>query len=185
VTGIQWTEKTIGCSIVSPGFSPNCSAMKQAAALLDKPDSVAPWYIGTTMRVNRHVAWSGKIHRAADAKFDEPLKWRKPRRIDTPAAIRFTSIEPLLEAVDLHSWLHGLDWLILGGESFERSGRARPFDLAWAPDVLRQCRETRVVLFIKQLGSRLEAIKLRDRKGSDPSEWPLDLWMREWPWEMA
>lgn len=93
-----------------------------------------------------------------------------------------------------------LDWVVVGGES---GPNARPFDLWWARRVLRQCRKANVPVFVKQLGAKpiitediLEVLKLRcghtienriarlhfkDSKGKDPSEWPEDLRVREWP----
>jgi hypothetical protein len=44
-----------------------------------------------------------------------------------------------------------LDWLIVGGES---GHGARPFDVAWARSIVRQCREAGVACFVKQLGAR-------------------------------
>jgi len=43
----------------------------------------------------------------------------------------------------------GVNWLILGGES---GGGARPFDLAWARSILRQCADAGVPAFFKQAG---------------------------------
>jgi len=67
---------------------------------------------------------------------------------DTPAAVRFLSIEPLLEdigAVDLR----GIHWVIVGGES---GPRARPMEKAWVLSIKRQCREQKVPFFFKQWG---------------------------------
>lgn len=47
-----------------------------------------------------------------------------------------------------------LDWVIVGGES---GPGARPFDIAWARSIIQQCKAAGVPVFIKQLGSRLEA----------------------------
>lgn len=96
-----------------------------------------------------------------------------------------------------------VDWLIVGGES---GPRARPSDVAWARAVHRQCERTGVPFFMKQRGSlwydsdRYEGlrgscvasglalaenafrfVRQRDRAGADPSEWPEDLRVREFP----
>lgn len=90
---------------------------------------------------------------------------RIPILLDTPAAVRFLSVEPLLEAVDIGvpTWGRpgfapgaravplGLDWVIVGGES---GPRARPFDLAWARSLRDQCAAAGVAFFMKQLGSQ-------------------------------
>jgi protein gp37 len=84
-------------------------------------------------------------------------------------------------------------WVIVGGES---GPGARSFDVAWARYVVMQCRATGVPCFVKQLGARpiwrpfgpdVEgedtpvALRLRDRKGGDWSEWPQNLRVREFP----
>lgn len=130
----------------------------------------------------------------------------------TPAAVRFLSIEPLLENL----WtldLTGIHWVIVGGES---GGQARPFDLAWARSIRDQCKAAGVPFFMKQVGAmpRIEEarpptpeeiaahekrkmrrpprtrgtlsaietfLKVKDKKGGDPAEWPADLQIREMP----
>jgi protein gp37 len=119
-------------------------------------------------------------------------------------AVKFLSVEPLLESVDLGTWLYdgytnlkhapGIDWVICGGES---GPNARPFNLAWAESLLAQCRAAGVPFFLKQLGSNpyidrtatsygLKDIapglmRLSDRKGGNMSEWPEHLRVREFP----
>ena len=63
---------------------------------------------------------------------------------------------------------------------------ARPFDLAWARDVVRQTREADVACFVKQVGAnfgigQMPFPRLKNRKGGDMSEWPVDLRVREFP----
>ena len=118
----------------------------------------------------------------------------------TLASLRFLSLEPLLE--DLGSLdLRGIDWVIVGGES---GAGARPCDLAWIRSIVAQCRKAEVPVFVKQLGAvpydRWKSVpvraagntangstsvpvsmKLRDRKGGDMEEWPIDIRVREMP----
>lgn len=95
---------------------------------------------------------------------------------------RFLSVEPQVEPVDLTRWLPRLDWVIQGGES---GGKARPFDVAWAVNVLRQCREAGVPYFLKQLGAYVildgQRRKLSDRHGGDWSEWTEAIRVRQTP----
>jgi protein gp37 len=120
---------------------------------------------------------------------------RIPYLLRTPAALRFLSCEPLLGPVNLHRYLPrsfdptdtapdgspadysqtGVDWVIAGGES---GPLARPCRLEWLRSLVRQCQEANVPCFVKQFGS---LHRLRDRKGADPSEWPEDLRIRQWP----
>ena len=85
---------------------------------------------------------------------------RIPPLLQTPAAVRFISAEPLLGPVDIEPYASrnvlgvndasgGLDWVIVGGES---GPGARPFDLAWARSIVQQCKAAGVPCFVKQLG---------------------------------
>ena len=135
---------------------------------------------------------------------------RIPLLLDTPAAVRFVSAEPLLGAVDftrlreaelglLYNTLSGIgrwapddaggpriDWIITGGES---GPEARPCDVAWIRSIRDQCAAASVPLFVKQFGAFSSlvvggekcTVPLADPKGGDPSEWPEDLRVREWP----
>lgn len=64
------------------------------------------------------------------------------------AQIRFLSVEPLLEDLGLIG-LHGIDWVIVGGES---GPRARPMKPEWAINVQQQCEQQNVSFFFKQWG---------------------------------
>jgi protein gp37 len=96
-------------------------------------------------------------------------------------AVRYVSVEPQREALDLSPWLLRLAWVIQGGESGGR--KARPFDLAWADDLRDQCRRFGVPYFLKQLGRNpVEAgarLVLQDGHGGDWREWPERLRVRQ------
>lgn len=107
----------------------------------------------------------------------ETQQWadiRVPALLDTPAAVRFLSCEPLLGPVDLAStgaspfWclghgrpsttcpndLHvqrdgGISWVIVGGES---GPHARPMHPAWPRHLRDQCVAAGVPFFLKQWG---------------------------------
>jgi protein gp37 len=65
------------------------------------------------------------------------------------AAIRFLSIEPLLEPLqDLD--LTGIDWVIVGGES---GNRARPMRPEWVRSIRDLCVAANVPFFFKQWGT--------------------------------
>lgn len=65
------------------------------------------------------------------------------------AAIKFLSIEPLLE--DLGNIdLSGIDWVIVGGESGQK---ARPMKPEWAINIKQQCEKQNVAFFFKQWGT--------------------------------
>lgn len=96
--------------------------------------------------------------------------------------IRFLSIEPQWEALDLGEWLSRLDWVIQGGQS----GKDAPaFDLVWARALRDACANAGVPYFLKQLGANVRdgtaVLKLRDRHGGDWDEWPEELRVRQLP----
>lgn len=106
---------------------------------------------------------------------DRAAKYRIDELRGLPAALRFLSLEPLLE--DLGELdLRGIGWVIVGGES---GNGARPFDAWWAQDIVRQCREAAVPVFYKQ-GGRSNACK-HDRKGGCLDCMPSHLRVREFP----
>ena len=94
---------------------------------------------------------------------------RIPFLLQTPAAIRFLSCEPLLEKVDLEKAFAVIDvngepfgpvcdpdgsdnigWVIAGGES---GHSARFCDIDWIQSIVDQCNDFDVPCFVKQLGS--------------------------------
>lgn len=107
---------------------------------------------------------------------------RIPALLDTPAAVRFLSCEPLLGAVDLcqDGWLFpdefdrpGVAWVIVGGES---GPGARRMELDWAREIVEDCADAGVACFVKQLGSAHGP-----HKGGDMTTWPAELQVREYP----
>lgn len=105
----------------------------------------------------------------------EDQKWadiRIPALLDTPAAVRWVSAEPLLRPVDLRwcagidalepDWIGGpgggsgaphplLDWVVTGGES---GPDFRPADPAWFRQIRDQCLAAGVAYLHKQNGGR-------------------------------
>ena len=129
---------------------------------------------------------------------------RIPELLKVPAAVRFLSVEPLLESVDLSPWLAPttlplpeppgdplIDWVIVGGEGGKG---ARPCFAGWIASIVEQCQAASVPVFVKQWGGNpwdawqhrpgdieKRQVKLRHPKGGEPSEWPIDLRVREFP----
>lgn len=90
---------------------------------------------------------------------------RIPILLKTPAALRFVSVEPMLEAIDLGEFLpawdengysvnqltaKNLDWVICGGES---GANSRPLHPDWVRSMRDQCESAGVPFFFKQWGS--------------------------------
>jgi protein gp37 len=70
---------------------------------------------------------------------------------DTPAALRFLSIEPLLEDIGEIN-LRGISWVIVGGES---GSQPRALNPEWVMSIIEQCAAAGVPCFVKQLGARI------------------------------
>lgn len=199
---------------------------------LEATENVAAWYGGCARN----------IHEGISVEDQPTADERIPILLQTPAAVRFVSAEPLLGAVKFVTYFYvsdarfdgrtyqddasfperGLHWVVVGGES---GPGARPCDLAWIRSIVQQCRAAGVPCFVKQVGSQPRGIcqwkyhqqeppqwlddngtllsvsgaktgdlcharddyfwpctpKLNDRKGGDPSEWPVDVRVREFP----
>ena len=88
-------------------------------------------------------AWIGVT--VEDKKHGVP-RIDKLRQVNT--AIRFLSIEPLLEGLgDLD--LEKIDWVIVGGES---GPKARPMKPEWVKSIKKQCENLNISFFFKQWG---------------------------------
>lgn len=87
---------------------------------------------------------------------------RIPLLLETPAAVRFLSCEPLLGSIDLDNYWgdpsSGIDWVIAGGES---GSKARPVHPWWVQELRDQCRDAGVPFFFKQWGEWKETHALR------------------------
>lgn len=119
---------------------------------------------------------------------------RIPLLLSTPAAKRFISVEPMLESMEILSYLpeydyrptyeyyqkaypnsgkspiqinSGLDWVICGAET---GSNARPMNLDWARDLRNECADANVPFFFKKAGPHNTPI-------------PEDLMIREYPRE--
>lgn len=137
--------------------------------------------------------WRGRaIVHAADAdRWPLPNVWlgvstedqeradqRIPILLDTPAAVRFISAEPLIGPLNIGPYTRNarngaaLDWVIVGGESASPRRRARPFHVKWARSLRNQCAYGDAAFFLKQLGSNVFDRNDAGFDGEDESAWP-------------
>ncbi|MCQ8781700.1 DUF5131 family protein [Mangrovibrevibacter kandeliae] len=115
---------------------------------------------------------------------------RVPVLLDTPAAVRWVSAEPLLGPIDFRPYLWAsadiggtsfpmldgprpgefivpaerLHWIIVGGES---GPGARPTNPEWVREIRSQCDDAGVPFLFKQWGEWLEVECARDTLGDD------------------
>ena len=153
--------------------------------------------------------WPANAWALASAENQFRLEQRMEHLLNVDAAVRGLLCEPLLGPLALHDhWVEDefcatlLHWVIVGGES---GSQARACHVEWVREVVQQCRAAGVPVFVKQLGAHALCgdadrerhpdgtlftegvqrntwhMKLQDRKGGDPAEWPADLRVQERP----
>lgn len=110
---------------------------------------------------------------------------RIPILLDTPAAIRWVSIEPMLEHISLKGfdgktyrpWLDAvaydclIDWVVVGCES---GANRRPCKLEWIESIVEQCKDANVPVFVKQIEIGGKVVK-------DVEKFPQHLQIQEFP----
>jgi protein gp37 len=156
--------------------------------LTKRPRRMHEW-LGKTAREHRcHPHPLPNVWLGVTAENQEQAEKRIPLLLDTPAAVRFVSCEPLLGTVDLSGYLLAdyfaagtppnfcprdgmLDWVIIGGES---GPGARPCETGWVREIVCRCKEAGVPVFVKQLGGHPD-------KRANPDEWGPALRVRQWP----
>jgi protein gp37 len=109
-----------------------------------------------------HIWWGVSVE---DKKYGLP---RIGELQESPARVRFLSIEPLLE--DLGKFdLGGISWAIVGGES---GPGARQMHAEWVISIRNQCCESGVPFFFKQWGGVRKAKNGRLLDGRTYDEYP-------------
>ncbi len=87
---------------------------------------------------------------------------------EAQAAVRFLSIEPLIE--DLGEFnLQRINWVIVGGES---GLGARPMDKSWVLNIREQCQAANVPFFFKQWGGVRKSAAGRQLEGRNYDDMP-------------
>jgi protein gp37 len=148
--------------------------------LTKRPERMHQYFNGTHPGPN---IWLG-----VTAENQEMADQRIPILLQTPAAKRFVSVEPMLGPVDIEQYLHDsncvasdvpfcicseprevcVDWVICGGESGPGARFMHPH---WVENLRDQCTEAGVPFFFKGWGTKL-------MKKSDPNYMKIN--GREW-----
>lgn len=160
-------------------------------SLLNSPDF---WYaVDAARRVRGHGPIGEDGQRALPNVWlgvsVENQRWadiRVPALLDTPAAVRWLSCEPLLGPLDLR-YCNGvdalekdwngylgaphplLDWVVVGGES---GPGARTINPDWARALRDQCEHAEVPFFFKQWGGRTPKAGGRELDGRTWDQYP-------------
>ena len=143
----------------------------------------------TYYKQNRPEEWPlPNLWLGVTAENQEQADKRIPILLDIPAAVRFVSVEPMLEDINLGPYLYSdyekashdnqliipangfnhkkLDWVIVGCES---GPKRRPCPHHWVSSIVSQCDDSSVPVFVKQLALR------RDKAGRNVTGLP-GLW---------
>jgi protein gp37 len=86
----------------------------------------------------------------------------------SPAAVRFLSIEPLIGPIGELD-LSGIHWVIVGGES---GPHARPMRPEWVRNIRDQCLASKVAFFFKQWGETNKKVAGRVFEGRTWDQFP-------------
>lgn len=99
---------------------------------------------------------------------NDAYTFRARHLAETPAAVRFLSLEPLLGPLPSLD-LDGIRWVIVGGES---GPNHRPVDPAWVRDIRDRCTDIGIPFFFKQWGGRSPKENGRELDGRTWDEYP-------------
>jgi protein gp37 len=178
-------------------------------AVLSDPDGEFQGMVGewrylhgetdTTVPTPEDPSWGWplpNVHLGVSVEDQEHADLRIPALLDTPAAVRFLSCEPLLASVDLTRVASGMRddmvfdvlerrygvpgqwqapmscdvaWVIVGGES---GPGARPMKVDWVRSLVSQCQHAGVPVFVKQDSGPRPGMQGRI---------PDELWLKEFP----
>lgn len=115
-----------------------------------------------SVAADAHVWWGVSVE---DRKYGLP---RILDLLDSPAAVRFLSVEPLLEDIGVLP-LDGIAWVIVGGES---GPGARPMKEHWVLSIREQCAAANIPFFFKQWGGVRKKAAGRTLSGKTHEEIP-------------
>jgi len=110
----------------------------------------------------QHIWWGVSVE---DKRYGVP---RISHLRESEAAVKFLSVEPLLEDLGVIN-LRGIDWMIVGGES---GPGARPMESQWVRSLRDQSQDTGVKFFFKQWGGVRKHVTGRLLDGRTYDEFP-------------
>ena len=163
------------------------------ASLADVFDNEAPpqWRgeLWALVKATPHLDWLlltkriGNVRGMAPADGMPPNVWLGATMVNQPeydrdagkllavdVSVRFVSAEPMLGPIRGGLDLHGLDWVIVGGES---GHGARPIQREWIEGLRRECGAAGVAFFFKQWGGTTPTAGGCAVDGREFKAWPI------------
>lgn len=95
---------------------------------------------------------------------------RIPFLLQTPAVVRWLSVEPMLEKIKLYD-VYKINWVVVGCES---GHNRRECKLEWVENIVEQCKQGNIPIFVKQLQINGKVVK-------DINQFPKHLQIRQYP----
>ena len=137
-------HKEVPTSFISKAFDTMERADWHTFQVLTKRSSIMRNFLRS-----RYGGGCGPAHIWCGVSVEDGKRKSRIRHLrETPASVRFLSIEPLIDAVGALD-LDGIDWVIVGGES---GPGARRMKIEWVREVRDQCIAQSVAFFFKQWG---------------------------------
>jgi len=121
------------------------------------------------MEMYQYYRWPENAWFGVSCENQKRADERMPMLMQIPVGIKFVSFEPLLEEVEFSHSCCG--WAIVGCET---GPKRRECKLEWVQDLVQQCKDVGVAVFVKQL-------EINGKVRHNPEEWPEDLRIREFP----
>jgi len=112
--------------------------------LTKRPEIMAEF----TKEYYKHKTPPPNIWLGTSTEDQETFNKRLPHLLETKAAVRWLSMEPLIAPVEITSF-DGLDWIVVGGESGKE---ARKMEADWVRSIRDACEQQDVPFFFKQWG---------------------------------
>lgn len=163
---LYYIEGANYCSICD--YAHEFKGLKPPVNGFTKPGMLDNLWIGTTIESHKY------LHRVEDL-------------LKIPAKVRFLSIEPYLEQINLKkecidleiqafgnanvNFFPRIDWIIIGCESGQKR---RPCKIEWIESIVRQCKEADIPCFIKQM-------EINGKVEKDITKFPEHLRIRDLP----
>lgn len=206
----EWLDRAFAVMALTPQHTYQILTKRPERMKEYFADSAFPWLRladddqwsktpGLSMNVMGWAAGYGgdvleNVHLGVSVEDQKTADERIPLLLDTPAAVRWISAEPLLGPVNLERYLFAsgpegepaprnepmlpcLHWVVCGGES---GPNARPFDVAWCRSIIKQCKDAGVPVFVKQMGANVWDRNDAGFEGDYPHEWPMDTETDDW-----
>jgi len=137
-------------------------------------------YVLLTQQVRRMRSWATR-HNFACPNWYWGMTVRNQQEFDTRWPVfrdipgpKWLSIEPIQARMEIWDALDHTAGVVVGCDN----RKSEPWDNAWAADIVRQCRDAQVPVFVKQL-------RIDGRLVTDPGQFPPDLQIRQLPWSLT